>query len=122
MKLISFLLMSVSSFFFWASQVIRPKKRGTLATEIEEGACLKSGIFIEKVKFNENISFLCANSQIGFFYKDYIYQNELVGRLATKEEIDALFEYLANKIDECEELARKLNAIQRGVQDEQTIR
>lgn len=90
-------------------------------TEMEDGSCLKSGIFIQKVTFNEYTSFLCANSQIGFFYKDYIYQHELVGRLATKEEIDALFEYLANKIDECEELARKLNAIQRGIQDEQTI-
>ena len=121
MKLISYLLMSVSSFFFWASQKVRPKKRGLKAAGLEAGTCLHSGIFIEEVIFDGNTSFLCANSQIGFFYKDCIYRHELVGRLATKEEIDALFEYLANKIDECEELARKLNAIQRGIQDEQTI-
>lgn len=118
MKIISYLLMSVSSFFFWASQITRPKRKGIPVSYIEKGTCLSSGIFIEKVDFEGNSSFLCANSQIGFFYKDHIYQNELVDRLATKEEIDALFEYLANKIDECEDLARKLHAIQRGIQDQ----
>jgi hypothetical protein len=121
MKIVSYLLMSLSSFFFWASQCVRPKKTKLEAKDIECGSFLKFGILIEKVDFNGSASFLCANSQIGFFYKDHIYQDELIGRVATKEEIDGLFEYLANKIDECEELAGKLNAIQRSIQDKQTL-
>jgi hypothetical protein len=109
--------MSVSSFFFWASQMSRPVKKEFEIDDLDQGSALTYGVFIEKVDFNGNTSFLCANSQIGFFYKDRIYQKDLMGRSASEEELDSIFEYLANKIEECEELARKLNAIQRGLQD-----
>jgi hypothetical protein len=113
--------MSVSSFFFWVAQVIRPAKNEIEIDDLESGLALSYGIFIEKVDFDGKISFLCANSQIGFFYKDRIYKSDLLDRFATNDDVDSVFEYLANKIDECEELARKLNEIQRGLQNKQTF-
>jgi len=121
MNTISYLLMSISSFVFWMAQVIRQQGKDKVIVDLDKFSALTCGFFVEKVEFEENSSFLCANSQIGFFYKDRIYEKEMLNRKATPEEVNSVFEYLANKIDECEELARKLNAIQRGLQDKQTI-
>jgi hypothetical protein len=121
MKVLSYIFLSISAFFFWASQVSRISNKRKPVESIPNGASLTIGIFIEKVKIDSAEAFLCANSQIGFFYRDQIFDNEVLGRLAVKEEFDAVFEYLADKIDECEGLAGKLNALQRGVQEQQAV-
>lgn len=121
MKIVSNVFLSLSAFFFWAAQLSRLSSKGNPVSNLPPGACLTSGIFIEKVKFDASDAFLCANSQIGFFYRNQIFDNEVLGRLAEKEEFDEVFEYLADKIDECEALAGKLNALQRGVQEQQAL-
>lgn len=121
MKIVSYILLSVSTFFFWASQSLKLTQRKVPVDDLFPGTHLTCGIYIEKTFINGKPVFLCANPSIGFFYKDTIYEEEVVGRLAENEDFHAVFEYLADKIDECEALAGKLNALQRGVQEQQAV-
>lgn len=109
--------MSLSAFFFWMSQISRGSTERVSVDVLPEGSLLTCGIFIEKIDTEDEQAFLCANSQIGFFYRSQVFADEVIG-MAEQKEFDAVFEYLADKIDECETLAGKLNALQRGVQEQ----
>ena len=67
---------------------------------------------------------LFANPQIGLFFKDKIFHEDMVlkGRLATPEEIEDIRKYLANKISEYEEYLKKLDRYPYEVQSAATTK
>ncbi len=85
------------------------------------------GVFFEIHNFAGKDWALFANPQLGFFYKDAVLADEIIGyphfEKASIEDLYSISRYLANKVIELEGLKHKLDqyAVQRHQEIEQPV-
>lgn len=75
------------------------------------------GIFIQTVEKNGVLLGMFANSSIGFFFRDKIFDDEIYHSFATAQDIEGVKKYIVDKIIQGHEQLEVLeNEIQRDLQ------
>jgi len=106
---ISKILLKISSCFFDMAVFLHRDNRVPVDFDnIKKYQKCDCGIFIKKETINGVYWGMFANSQIGFFYKECIYSEEITNLFASEKEVTEIKQYLIDKIFECHEHIEKL--------------
>jgi hypothetical protein len=109
-NILSRVFISISSAFFELGVYFHKERRKPIDfNNLRKYQKCDCGFFIKsEVIDNDKIYGLFANSQIGFFYKEYVFEDEISNLFASEKEITEIKQYLIDKIFECHEHIEKL--------------